>query len=132
LLDEHRAVFDHRPPCCLLHMDVWAENILADATGALVGLIDWDRALWGDPEIEYAVLDYCGISDRSFWDGYGAGGDPRAGDDQAALRRVFYWLYEHQKYIFIRLARRDDPAAAASYRQQSLELAARLPGWRGS
>jgi aminoglycoside phosphotransferase (APT) family kinase protein len=45
LLDEHIAVFDRAVPASLLHMDVWAENILANEQGRLTGLIDWDRAL---------------------------------------------------------------------------------------
>ena len=72
MLDRHMAVFDRPVPASLLHMDVWAENILADGAGRLTGLIDWDRACWGDPEIEFAVLDYCGISKPAFWEGYGA------------------------------------------------------------
>ena len=52
LADRHIKVFDRPVAASLLHMDVWAENILADGQGRLTGLIDWDRALWGDPEIE--------------------------------------------------------------------------------
>ena len=116
-------------PAPLLHMDVWAENILADSEGRLTGLIDWDRACWGDPEIEFAVLDYCGISTPGFWRGYaadGAGRDPREGDGDAAVRRVFYLLYEVQKYIVIRIARNGNPAGAERYRQMARELAAQL------
>ena len=42
---------------------------LVDANNKVTGLIDWDRALYGDPEIEYAVLDVCGISKPAFWEG---------------------------------------------------------------
>lgn len=62
LLEQNIERFDRDVPSSLLHMDVWAQNILVDDQGSLTGLIDWDRALWGDPEIEFAVLDYCGIS----------------------------------------------------------------------
>lgn len=61
-LDRHRPVFDRPMAASLLHMDVWAQNILVGPDGRLTGLLDWDRALWGDPEIEFSVLDYC---DRS-------------------------------------------------------------------
>lgn len=64
LLDRHGGVFDGPVPASLLHMDVWAENILADERGRLTGLIDWDRACWGDPEIEFAVLDYAASASR--------------------------------------------------------------------
>jgi aminoglycoside phosphotransferase (APT) family kinase protein len=98
LLDRHIDVFDRPVPASLLHMDVWAENILADERGRLRGLIDWDRALWGDPEIEFAVLDYCGISEPAFWEGYGVERD---------TSRV----------------RAEDAARADRYRRQSLQVA---------
>jgi fructosamine-3-kinase len=120
LLDLHREVFDRPVSASLLHMDVWAENILADEHGRLTGLIDWDRALWGDPEIEFAVLDYCGISEPPFWEGYGA---ERDRSPEAEVRRVFYLLYEIQKYIVIRRVRGHDPQRADAYRRQSLRLA---------
>jgi fructosamine-3-kinase len=123
MLDLHgryAAVFDRDVPKSLLHMDVWAQNILVTTDGALGGLVDWDRALYGDPEIEFAVLDYCGISEPSFWRGYGSERD-RSPD--AEIRRIFYLLYEVQKYIIIRRTRRNDPARADAYRQQSLQMA---------
>ncbi len=123
LLDRHAGVFDRPVPASLLHMDVWAENILADEPDGLTGLIDWDRALWGDPEIEFAVLDYCGISESPFWEGYGA---VRDRSPEAEVRRVFYLLYEVQKYIVIRRVRGNDPVRADGYRRQSLRLAQAL------
>jgi aminoglycoside phosphotransferase (APT) family kinase protein len=125
LADRHIKVFDRPVSASLLHMDVWAENILADEHGRLAGLVDWDRALWGDPEIEFAVLDYCGISEPAFWEGYGAVREQSPG---AEIRRVFYLLYEIQKYIVIRRVRNEDPQWADTYRRQSLRLAESLKG----
>ncbi len=125
LLTQHSEHFEHPVSPCLLHMDVWAENILVDQKGQLSGLIDWDRALWGDPEIEFAVLDYCGISTTSFWEGYGRP-DPRTDDSKAQIRRIFYLLYELQKYIFIHLVRHESPRSAESYKRQSFELARKI------
>jgi fructosamine-3-kinase len=124
--DDRRGLFAHGPKSRLLHMDVWAQNILVDAEGRLTGLIDWDRALWGDPEIEFAVLDYCGISEPEFWDGYGTDGDPRQGDEAAQVRRFIYLLYEMQKYIVIRKGRGSDVSAAMRHRDQCLHLARML------
>ena len=123
LFDRHVKVFDRPVSASLLHMDVWAQNILADDHGRLTGLLDWDRALWGDPEIEFAVLDYCGVSEPAFWEGYGA---ERDRSFEAEVRRVFYLLYELQKYIFIRRVRRNRPDQAEQYRRQSLDLARQL------
>jgi aminoglycoside phosphotransferase (APT) family kinase protein len=123
LLDRHMTAFDRPVPASLLHMDVWAENILVDGSGRLTGLIDWDRTCWGDPEIEFAVLDYCGISAPALWEGYGAARDQ---SPEAQVRRVFYLLYEIQKYVVIRRARGGDPRRADAYRRQSLQLAQAL------
>jgi Ser/Thr protein kinase RdoA (MazF antagonist) len=120
LLDVYRPHLEHDAPASLLHMDVWSQNILVDGTGHVTGLVDLDRALWGDPEIEFAVLDYCGISEPAFWRGYGR---ERNTSFSAQIRARFYLLYEVQKYIVIRIWRRDDPAQALQYKRQSLELA---------
>jgi fructosamine-3-kinase len=69
----------------------------------------------GDPEIEYAVLDYCGISEPAFWEGYG---QQRNHSPEAQVRQVFYLLYELQKYIVIRQGRGNDRHAAQRYIQQ--------------
>lgn len=123
LLDKHLTVFKRPVAASLLHMDVWAENILCDAEGRLTGLLDWDRGLWGDPEIEFAVLDYCGISEPAFWEGYG---QKRDSSPAAEVRRLFYLLYELQKYIFIRRVRGGSASSGARYRQQALSLASQL------
>jgi aminoglycoside phosphotransferase (APT) family kinase protein len=59
LLELHLDHFDRPVIPSLLHMDVWSQNILIDEAGNVTGLVDFDRALWGDVEIEFAVLDYC-------------------------------------------------------------------------
>jgi len=123
LLRTYRSSFDRSVPASLLHMDVWHQNILVDAQGTVTGLVDLDRALWGDPEIEFAVLDYCGISEPAFWKGYGKSRDT---SPEARIRTRFYLLYEVQKYIVIRLLRRDDPAGAQRYKEHSLALAGPL------
>ncbi len=126
LLDLHLEHFDRPVIPRLLHMDVWSQNILVDEAGNVTGLVDFDRALWGDVEIEFAVLDYCGISEPAFWEGYGTARDE---SPSARIRRQFYLLYEVQKYMPIRVWRRNDPVAAARYKQHSFSLAAQLlPG----
>jgi aminoglycoside phosphotransferase (APT) family kinase protein len=119
LLDEHLAAFDRPVPASLLHMDIWSQNLLVGPGGGLSGIVDWDRALWGDPEIEFAVLDYCGISRPAFWRGYGRRREQSAG---ARVRGVFYFLYELQKYIVIRHGRGGDPAAAARYKREAMRI----------
>jgi aminoglycoside phosphotransferase (APT) family kinase protein len=119
LLDQHLDIFDRPVPASLLHMDIWHQNILVDRTGTVTGIVDWDRALWGDPEIEFAVLDYCGISEPAFWRGYGKTRDE---SPAARLRQVFYLLYELQKYIVIRHGRGHDRARALQYKRQVMDI----------
>ena len=123
LLELHLEQFDRPVIPSLLHMDIWSQNILIDQMGNVSGLVDFDRALWGDVEIEFAVLDYCGISEPAFWEGYGL---TRNETPPAMIRRQFYLLYEVQKYMPIRVWRRNNPAAAEQYKQHSLSLALQL------
>lgn len=124
LLEDHASAFEHfGEDAPLLHMDVWAENILTDGGGRLTALVDWDRALWGDPEIEYAVLEYCGIDMPSFWDGYGR---ERPSGRDAQVRRIFYLAYEVLKYIVIRIARQGDHPGAKRYHSMGRELLGQL------
>jgi len=125
LLDTHIGALPHHPGACLLHMDIWAQNILCDRDGNLTGLVDFDRALWGDPEIEFAVLDYCGVSVPAFWSGYG---QARDASPEAHVRQLFYYLYEVQKYIVIERLRRGNAARADQYRQHVRDLLARAMG----
>ena len=104
-------------------MDIWAQNILVDPEGNVTGLVDWDRALWGDAEIEFAVLDYCGISTDAFWRGFGR---PRDTSPEARVRWVFYHLYELQKYIVIRTLRSRRPREAARYKDRALHILRQL------
>ena len=119
LLDHHIRVFDRPVASSLLHMDIWSQNILVDGEAKVTGIVDWDRALWGDPEIEFAVLDYCGVSEPAFWEGYGAERDL---SPEARTRQVFYFLYELQKYIVIRHGRNNDTESARAYKGQVIEI----------
>ena len=125
LLAPYRPFFRYRGPACLLHMDVWQQNILVDEEWRVTGLLDWDRALWGDPECEFAVLDYCAISEPAFWQGYGRS---RQHNRPAQIRQRFYLLYELQKYIVIEIGRRGNRAAARYYREEAIRLALVLAG----
>lgn len=118
-LDRYIRLFDRSFPASLMHMDLWAQNILVDDDDNLTGLLDWDRALWGDPEIEFAVLDYCGIAKPPFWEGYGK---ERDDSPEASVRNFFYLLYEMQKYIVIRHGRDHDTYAAMDHKQEVMQI----------
>jgi len=85
----------------LLHLDLWSQNILT-VNGKITAILDFDRGLYGDTELEFAVLDTYGYSTPEFFEGYGK---PRPADSQAQIRRKLYIVYELIKYAFIRVAR---------------------------
>ena len=122
-LEQRIEVFQHDVTASLLHMDVWGQNILIDKTGKIRGIVDWDRALWGDPEIEFAVLDYCGFNVPAFWKGYGERPVSSTGYN---IRQMFYHLYEVQKYLVIWTLRSGSYNQVQSYKQYSLRTIDKL------
>jgi len=125
LLADHLGLFEHCTTSRLLHGDIWVTNLLVADDGEVTGVLDFDRACWGDVEWDLAIADYCGVTDPAFWEGYGRVVDRSAGD--AAVRRMFYLLYEHQKYIVISMsARRNDPARGRRYAAESLGVMQRF------
>jgi hypothetical protein len=55
------AVRDRVEPPALVHTDLWPGNLFVDpGTLALTGVIDPERAVWGDPLLELAGADQTG------------------------------------------------------------------------
>jgi len=75
--------FDAVTEPCLVHGDLWYGNILIDAEGSLVAIIDADRAYFGDPEFDL-MLPW--MPRVPFMEGYGDTGS--AADP--VLRRELY------------------------------------------
>ena len=60
-LDAHGAALDEVTVPRLVHTDLWPGNLFVDpATGALLGVIDPERALWGDPLLDLVGADPVG------------------------------------------------------------------------
>jgi fructosamine-3-kinase len=121
LLEANLGAFEHCETSRLLHGDLWLTNLMVAPDGEVTGVIDFDRACWGDVEWDIAIAEYCGVTRPPFWEGYGRRIETHAGE--AAIRRMFYLLYEHQKYIVISMSsRRDDPARARRYARECLAV----------
>lgn len=121
LLEDHLEVFESCQISTLCHGDLWITNLLMQPDGKVTGVIDFDRACWGDIEWDMAIAEYCGITRPPFWEGYGRIVNTHSGD--AAIRRLFYMLYEHQKYIIISMSsRRNDPGRARRYARECLAI----------
>lgn len=71
---------------CLVHWDLWDGNVFIHE-GKISGIVDFERAFWGDPLIEY----YFGKIGRSaaFDEGYGRG----VSTESERVRRELYDLY---------------------------------------
>jgi len=125
LLEDHLDVFESCQTSRLCHGDLWVTNLLVKPDGEVTGLIDFDRACWGDIEWDLAIAEYCGITRPAFWEGYGRTINTQSGD--SGVRRLFYLLYEHQKYIVISMSsRRNDPERAHRYAQECLLIMERF------
>jgi aminoglycoside phosphotransferase (APT) family kinase protein len=107
------AVLDEVTTPRLVHWDLWDGNIFADpATGKLTGVIDFERALWGDPlmEVQYRTLEVS----AGFAEGYGC---PMLTTPAERLRRLLYNIYLYLIMVI--------EAAYRQYDSQELELWAR-------
>lgn len=99
---EIRAAFRRNKPLLddvargsLLHTDMWEGNVLLDREShKILALIDGDRAVYGDPDFEFASS---WMEHPALLRGYGAGPLERLGPEQRKRRilyRVYYALLE--------------------------------------
>ena len=91
LLRTHAALFDDVVTPVLVHFDLWDGNILLTDAG-VSGLVDGERAFWGDPLAELASLALFGdiAGDAPFLDAYRAAGGTVAADRGARFRLAAY------------------------------------------
>ena len=91
LIDHNVAPLDEITQPSLVHWDLWAGNIFVkphNGKYVIEGLIDWERAFWGDPEAETP------LAGRFYGDPFYAGyGQPLAEQGPAAIRQSLYRLY---------------------------------------
>lgn len=96
-LARHRPTLDQVRTPALVHTDLWPGNLFLDpATGELVGVIDPERAVWGDPLLELVGADQLGRGPvpAGLLAGYASAAQPPDLDDDAALVRLeLYRLY---------------------------------------
>lgn len=78
----------------LVHFDLWDGNILM-SRGRLTGLIDAERAFWGDPVADFASLALFGeiTDDPDLLAGYRAGGGTFGEAEARRLRAYQMYLY---------------------------------------
>ncbi|MFI5731747.1 phosphotransferase family protein [Kribbella sp. NPDC051587] len=87
LVSTRKALLDSVRVPRLIHFDLWDGNILVE-DGRVTGLIDGERAFWGDPVAEFVSLTLFGDVDHDLIAGYGADVDR----ERLALYRVYLYL----------------------------------------
>lgn len=91
LVVDNRQVLDHCGPPRLLHGDLWPKNILVDRVDGMpviTGLLDGERARWGDPGAEW-IFGFLDIP-TAFWSSYGRDLSDGALGHDAQCRRLIY------------------------------------------
>jgi aminoglycoside phosphotransferase (APT) family kinase protein len=92
-----RHIVDEVTQACLLHGDLWPKNVLIERreTGpTIVGLLDSERAIWGDPMAEW-IFYYLDVP-SAFWSGYG---ERRADVGSRFRANVYLGLYSIQLFL---------------------------------
>ena len=97
VLRRHAAALAEVRTPSLVHTDLWAGNLFVDpASGALTGVIDTERSVWGDPLLELAGADQTGRGPvpAALLAGYAeAGGTLPLGTSSGDDRLLLYRLY---------------------------------------
>lgn len=94
LAHARRDLLDEVTTPVLVHFDLWDGNILVDRAN-VTGLIDGERAFWGDPVAEFVSLALLGDiePDTAFLTGYQAVAGPVTFDDHTRARLALYKCY---------------------------------------
>jgi aminoglycoside phosphotransferase (APT) family kinase protein len=94
----HADALDEVTTPVLVHFDLWDGNILVDSSGEtprIGGLIDAERAFWGDPLADFVSLALLSDirQDGAFLDGYRQAGGPVVLDASSEVRLALYRSY---------------------------------------
>jgi aminoglycoside phosphotransferase (APT) family kinase protein len=112
----HRG-FDQIKPARMVHADLWEGNVLVCEEAGdwrIAALIDVDKALFGDPDLEFA---YPTVLNDDFLQGYG----PRASHSpETMLRRNAYRVLVSFMYTYIWYAQFDDQVKYAQAKQAGI------------
>lgn len=92
LIRRHGPLLDVVTTPRLVHFDLWDGNILLDGT-RLSGIVDGERAFWGDPLAEFVSLSLFKDLDPDLLDAYRAAGGVAEFDPvRLALYRTYLYL----------------------------------------
>ncbi|MDF2628253.1 MAG: aminoglycoside phosphotransferase family protein [Symbiobacteriaceae bacterium] len=118
-VESHRALFDEIRQPVLCHGDLWPQNVLVRRTAAgveIVGILDSERAMWGDPMFEWTYQ--LGSQQPAYWEGYGARDESESARVRALAYRgiflVLVWMEQQRFHSDASRVRTDLPAVLAA------------------
>jgi aminoglycoside phosphotransferase (APT) family kinase protein len=138
LFEAQARVLDAVTRPALVHFDLWDGNILVDRRGdraRVGGLIDAERAFWGDPVADFVSLAlFSDIErDEAFLAGYRAAGGNVSFDADTRLRLQLYRGYLYLIMWVEAVPRGFDEERRRWLRQQVVRpLAAAFDAWSGT
>jgi len=123
LFEQSAAALEEIEQPHLVHGDLWDANVFViqspEGQWQLEGIIDCDRALWGDPDAEYSLL-FKDSRDR-FFQGYSRTlSDTRAARCRRAMYRAYLYLIVNIEAT-VRFAAADHPPAIDSILENTFQ-----------
>jgi fructosamine-3-kinase len=117
----HEGALDEVITPVLVHFDLWDGNILVDLDGEaprIGGLIDAERAFWGDPLADFVSLALLGDirQDEAFLAGYRDAGGPARFDASSRVRLALY-----RSYLYLIMLVEATPRGYGASRREWLE-----------
>lgn len=82
-LEEDKSVFEEIKTATLVHWDMWEGNIFVK-DGAITGIIDWERAMWGEPYMDEPFRHH--KRNKDLLDGFGV-----CNLSKAEMRRIYWY-----------------------------------------
>ena len=113
--DECRPAFEKIEKPSLIHGDLWHGNILVDNNARILGVIDWDTAVWGDPAMDFYILDIRCFNRVAFRSNYR--GDINWQCKDYELRLKFYRIYGLMRTVFAYANRTTSQNAVVTLRE---------------
>ena len=114
LVRRHEPLLELVTTPVLVHFDLWDGNILLD-DGRLSGIIDAERAFWGDPVAEFVSLALFRDLDPALVEGYRAAGGPVEFGMPVWARLGLYRVYLDLIMLVEMVPRKDDDAGRARF-----------------
>lgn len=90
LIGRNAGVLEEVAQARLIHFDLWKGNIFVGENGTLEGIIDTERAMWGDFYGEFVNLDFLGNFGRNtaFIEGYNSVAGEKIALNASTIKRM--------------------------------------------